>query len=67
MSTPENESPAVIIPPDKSKVEISRNAKGDPQWRIVAVDGATDNIDVLRQIAVQQYLALERDLLGLTR
>lgn len=67
MSQQENESPAIIIPPDKSKIEISRNAKGDPQWRIVIVEGGTESIVVLRQIAIDQYFALEEALLGLKR
>jgi hypothetical protein len=53
---------------DRPKVKLIRNAKGDPQWEISAVEGTDDTVlDALRASAVRQYLALERELLGLER
>ena len=59
----EHEEPRIEL--NQSKVEISRNAKGDAQWRVVVAEGATDKVlNDLRQIAVAQHLALGREVLG---
>lgn len=43
----------------RSKVVISRNAKGDPQWTVQVVAGATeDDLNELRRIAIAQHQAL---------
>ena len=47
----------------RSKFKVVRNAKGDPQWEISVISGATsEEMDALRAIAVAQYKALEQDL-----
>jgi hypothetical protein len=52
----------------RSKFKVTRNAKGDPQWEISVVSGATQaEMDELRGIAVAQYRALEQDLVGALR
>lgn len=49
----------------RSKVKITRNAKGDPQWEISVVDGVTrDEIERIRGLAVEQHQALLTDLVG---
>ena len=47
----------------RSKVKVTRNAKGDPQWEVSIVEGADENeIQRLRTIAVDTWRALARDL-----
>lgn len=49
----------------RSKVKLTRNAKGDPQWEVSVVEGADETeIQRLRMIAVDAWRALERDLAG---
>lgn len=53
---------------DKPKVKLIRNAKGDPQWEISAVEGATNEVlDGLRAQAIRQWRELEIELLGVPR
>lgn len=43
----------------RSKIKLTRNAKGDVQWELSVIEGATEaELDRLRQIAVAQYRAL---------
>lgn len=50
-------------PQQVSKFKVTRNAKGDPQWEVTVVAGATmEQLDKLRAIAVAQHKALEQDL-----
>ncbi|MCL4836446.1 MAG: hypothetical protein KJ058_00585 [Thermoanaerobaculia bacterium] len=47
----------------RSKVKLTRNAKGDAQWEITVVVG--DDVDALneaRRVAVAQWRELESDL-----
>jgi len=46
-----------IIP--KSSVEITRNAKGEPQWKIKIIPGEEKLLDGLMKQAVIIYRALE--------
>lgn len=47
----------------RSKIKLTRNAKGDPQWEISVVTGETDEtLDLMRTQAVSQWNALMRDL-----
>ena len=61
MSTPEQQ---VIAPVEiGSKVKVTRNAKGDPQWEItVREDVEPGEVERLRDIAVSNYRALEQEL-----
>lgn len=53
------------VEPARSKVKLTRNAKGQAQWEISAVEGTTQHeLDRLRVLAVQQWRHLERDLAG---
>ena len=49
-----------------SKIKVSLNAKGDPQWEISIVQG-TSAVEMaeLRELAVEQHRALQRELLGI--
>lgn len=50
--------------PQVSKVKLVRNAKGDPQWEISVVEGASaQELDRLRLLAVDQHNALIEALL----
>lgn len=52
----------------RSKVKLSRNAKGDPQWEITVAEGSTEaDLSALRVVAINQYKELEKELLGLDR
>lgn len=52
----------------RSKVKLTRNAKGDPQWEVTVAEGATEtDLNNLRAIAITQYKELEKELLGLER
>ena len=52
-----------LEPLQLSKVKLTRNAKGDPQWEISVVEGADmDELDRIRDIAIVQYRALEAAL-----
>lgn len=47
----------------RSRVKVTRNAKGDPQWELSIVEGADeDEVNRLRRIAVAQYNALLSEL-----
>lgn len=47
----------------RSKIKVTRNAKGDAQWEISVVDGVdATEIVRLRTLAVQQHQALVADL-----
>ncbi len=49
----------------RSSVKISRNAKGEAQFEVKVYDGSTEEeLDEVRRIAVVQYEALERELVG---
>ena len=49
----------------RSKIKITRNAKGDSQWEISVVDGVTrEEIERIRGLAVEQHQALVRELVG---
>ena len=49
----------------RSKVKVTRNAKGDPQWEIAVVEGVTgEEMSRLRTLAVEQHQALVRELVG---
>lgn len=49
----------------RSKIKVTRNAKGDPQWEISVVDGVTrEEIERIRSLAVEQHQALVRELVG---
>lgn len=49
----------------RSKIKITRNAKGDAQWEISVVDGVDRaEIERLRTLAVEQHQALTRELAG---
>lgn len=49
----------------RSKIKVTRNAKGDPQWEIAVVEGVTrDEIARLRTLAVEQHEMLLRELVG---
>lgn len=49
----------------RSKVKITRNAKGDAQWEISVVDGVSrDEIVRLRTLAIEQHQALVAELVG---
>ena len=47
----------------KSSIKVSRNAKQEAQWEVRVVAGATtDELSALRRIAVEQHLALLREV-----
>lgn len=47
----------------RSKIKLSRNAKGDAQWEITIVEDASpDEIERLRQLAIAQHRALTEAL-----
>lgn len=47
----------------KNAIKAVRNAKGDPQFEIKVIDGATEaELAALRAIAVREYQALGREL-----
>lgn len=47
----------------RSKVKVTRNAKGDAQWEISVVSGEqVEEMVRLREIAVAQYRALQEQL-----
>lgn len=49
----------------RSKVKVTRNAKGDSQWEIAVVEGVTrDEMVRLRTLAVEQHEMLLRELVG---
>lgn len=49
----------------RSRVKLTRNAKGQAQWEVsVAVGDALDALDQARQIAVAQWRALEAEFGG---
>lgn len=59
MSAPEHEGQ---VAEQKSSIKVTRNAKGDAQWDVRVVAGATmGELDELRRIAVAQHLALSRE------
>lgn len=46
-----------------SKVKVTRNAKGEPQWEVSVREGVTEaEMTRLRTLAVTQYQALAREL-----
>lgn len=50
---------------NQSKVELTRNAKGDSQWNVRVSEGTTEEtMNELRRIAVSQHFALGREVLG---
>jgi hypothetical protein len=58
VSTQEHREPFEI----GSKIKVTRNAKGEPQWEIsVREDVEPGELDRLRKIAVDQYRALEQE------
>lgn len=47
----------------RSKIKLTRNAKGDPQWEIsVVADEQDATLDAMRAQAVAQWRALEMEL-----
>lgn len=49
----------------RSKVKITRNAKGDPQWEVSVVDGVDPaEMARIRTLAVEQHKALVDELVG---
>lgn len=49
----------------KSSIKATRNAKGDAQFEVKVVQGATDEeLNTLRRQAVHQYQELARELGG---
>lgn len=49
----------------RSKIKITRNAKGDSQWEISVVDGVSrEEIERIRGLAVEQHQALVDELVG---
>lgn len=62
MSTTEHEGGQLE---QRSKIKVTRNAKGEPQWEISVVIGE-DPVALarLREQAVEQHRALERELLS---
>jgi hypothetical protein len=49
-----------------SKIKVSMNSKQDPQWEVSIVLGTTpDEVAELHSLAVAEYRALQRDLLGI--
>jgi hypothetical protein len=51
-------------PEQRSKVEITRNAKGDSQWRIVVVTGEDESlIFEAKRLAVKVNTELEAELI----
>jgi hypothetical protein len=47
----------------RSKIKLTRNAKGDPQWEISVLAGESDTaLDEARRQAVAQWNALLGDL-----
>lgn len=61
MSTPEQATES------KSSVAISRTAKGDPQPSVKVYEGTeSGELDRIRELAVRNYLALVRELGGVS-
>ena len=47
----------------RSKIKLTRNAKGDAQWEISVLAGEQDaTLDAIREQAVAQYRALQKEL-----
>lgn len=47
----------------RSKIKLTRNAKGEPQWEISVITGTTtQELDEARKLAVAQWTALETEL-----
>jgi hypothetical protein len=47
----------------RSKIKVTRNSKGDPQWEATVVEGADPaELERIRGLAVEQYHALAREL-----
>jgi hypothetical protein len=54
-----DEEPRLETSEQRSRIKLTRNAKGDPQWEISVVDGADfDEVDRIRKIALAQFEAL---------
>lgn len=61
MSTPESKTDPVIE--QKSRIKVTRNAKGDAQWEIAVVDGTTpEEMAAIRTLAVETHQELLREL-----
>jgi len=50
-------------PEARSRIKLTRNAKGDPQWEISVVAGTPEaELDEARRIAVEQWNKLYAEL-----
>lgn len=63
-----DDEPRIGEPPQKSSVKLIRNAKGDLQVEVKVVEGArADEVARIRQIAEDNYAAVEQRFLGFPR
>lgn len=48
-----------LAPFQQSKIKLTRNAKGDPQWEVTIVEGADEaELTRIRELALAQHNAL---------
>lgn len=60
MSTPEQHAEGIDL--SRSKVKVSRNAKGEPQWEISVVAGEEESeVNRLKDVAIAINRALEEE------
>lgn len=65
MSADEKRAGAEPVIEQKTRVKVTRNAKGDPQWEITVVEGTPDaELERVRSLAVQTHRALVRELVN---